>query len=401
ELADVSEPLESENTEQIEQDEIAEDTDSGSIENDLEFPANTSSNDELDDGLNVDLDLSGLDKLCEDENIEADDQEAESTPASEENPESIESLDTLEEKEAEETSKANMPSDDLENLGDLEDSKELGDVEDSTNLENLENMEEADMPTDEVDSQTAEATEDLAGLDDLGESVAEEASLESGDDLEVTQEVESDEMSADTALDENKELADVSEPLESENTEQIEQDEIAEDTSNDLLNDVEALALDETPQEEESTQSPETILDKDQVDEVSQALHSLDESAQVDNGEDFIALKEPDVAQALGEKIDMPEPELEQDTIEENDLSTEDLAEDELEQNLQDESPQANTNISTQEAKNSNESSQEFVKNMIASSVQSSITSLHTDNLKSMLDGLEVTINISFKDKSK
>lgn len=45
--------------------------------------------------------------------------------------------------------------------------------------------------------------------------------------------------------------------------------------------------------------------------------------------------------------------------------------------------------------------SQEFVKNIIASSVQSSIANLRNDNLKSMLDGLEVTINISFKDKSK
>ncbi|MCH5313336.1 MAG: hypothetical protein J1E28_02910, partial [Helicobacter sp.] len=141
----------------------------------------------------------------------------------------------------------------------------------------------------------------------------------------------------------------------------------------------------------EEGESTPPVLDKEQVSEVSQALNALDEQS---GNEDFNSLKEPDVAHALGEEVEGEElADIGQDELSEADES---MAQDSQEQAL---------DVTKQEdgieQKSNGETSQEFVKNIIANSVQSSITSLHSDNFKSMLDGLEVTINISFKDKSK
>ena len=151
-----------------------------------------------------------------------------------------------------------------------------------------------------------------------------------------------------------------------------------------MLDDVESIALgDEDIPEQDTDENigidlgdeldkdidKESVLDEEQVGEVSEALSALESNDT--KKEDFASLKEPDVAHALGEELENVEEE--------------------------------NQDAQTQEYKpqDSQHQSQEIVKNMIANSVQSSISSLSSNNLKSMLDGLEVTINISFKDKSK
>ena len=139
---------------------------------------------------------------------------------------------------------------------------------------------------------------------------------------------------------------------------------------NDLLDNVEKVSLNEP------------VLDKEQVNEVSKALQAIDEESA-----DFTSLKEPQIAEVLGEEL--PEELLSLDeSLENMSLDSQDTIES---------APESTTTQSTKQ----DTQPQEIVKNMIANSVQSSISSLSSNNLKSMLDGLEVTINISFKDKSK
>ncbi len=137
-----------------------------------------------------------------------------------------------------------------------------------------------------------------------------------------------------------------------------------------------------------------SVFDEEQVSEVSQALNALEEPSMGGGDDDFSALKEPEIAQALGEDI----PDLGEDTQEMDDvLENSQGAKDSMDLDSVESAHIESISQDSQETS----TSQEFVKNIIASSVQSSIANLRNDNLKSMLDGLEVTINISFKDKSK
>lgn len=263
--------------------------------------------------------------------------------------------------------------DDLDSLGDLAGlENELG----QTELDNIEsqnemehNIESADSAGENLSGESlseeneenleAENTESLSNLDDEALSLDE---LDELDSLNTNDE---------TQQDTTQETQDSPMPLD---------DEFSSEglLENDLLDNVEKIALDEP------------VLDKEQVSEVSKALQSLDEESA-----DFTSLKEPEVAQALGEEL--PEELL---SLNESNESDDEALDESLENMSLDSHDKAESSL----AQNSHEQGtqpQEIVKNMIANSVQSSISSLSSNNLKSMLDGLEVTINISFKDKSK
>lgn len=263
-----------------------------------------------------------------------------------------------------------------QNIDDLANGDDLGDLGELDNT--LEQEADLDTLTDLAESAqgTAEQSTDSAEEIDI-ESLSDETLDTTDKDIESTniagdEILELDSLSDDESeLDPAQETQDSPMPLDEEfSTEGL--------LENDLLDNVEKIALDEP------------VLDKEQVSEVSKALQSLDEESA-----DFTSLKEPEVAQALGEEL--PEELLSLNELNESD----DEALDERFENMSlDSHDQAESSL----GQNSHEQGtqpQEIVKNMIANSVQSSISSLSSNNLKSMLDGLEVTINISFKDKSK
>ncbi len=241
-----------------------------------------------------------------------------------------------------------------------------------------------------------EFPDDLGGLD--GESAE---SIDSSGDLESLEAESADilgdeELGADVAEDSITDEATAEDDKSSESTEDVDvsldasldestQDE-ADLSGEDLFDDEEKLSL-----EDDVSKS---VFDEEQVSEVSQALNALEEPSMGGGDDDFSALKEPEIAQALGEDI----PDLGEDTQEMDDvLENSQGAEDSMDLDSVESAHIESISQDSQETS----TSQEFVKNIIASSVQSSIANLRNDNLKSMLDGLEVTINISFKDKSK
>ncbi|WP_334088345.1 hypothetical protein [Helicobacter typhlonius] len=241
-----------------------------------------------------------------------------------------------------------------------------------------------------------EFPDDLGGLD--GESAE---SIDSSGDLESLEAESADilgdeELGADVAEDSITDEATAEDDKSSESTEDVDvsldasldestQDE-ADLSGDDLFDDEEKLSL-----EDDVSKS---VFDEEQVSEVSQALNALEEPSMGGGDDDFSALKEPEIAQALGEDI----PDLGEDTQEMDDvLENSQGAEDSMDLDSVESAHIESISQDSQETS----TSQEFVKNIIASSVQSSIANLRNDNLKSMLDGLEVTINISFKDKSK
>ncbi|WP_334090909.1 hypothetical protein [Helicobacter typhlonius] len=226
-----------------------------------------------------------------------------------------------------------------------------------------------DEPTKTDISIEDKTNDDILGDEELGADVAEdsitdEATAEDDKSSESTEDVD---VSLDASLDEST------------------QDE-ADLSGDDLFDDEEKLSL-----EDDVSKS---VFDEEQVSEVSQALNALEEPSMGGGDDDFSALKEPEIAQALGEDI----PDLGEDTQEMDDvLENSQGAEDSMDLDSVESAHIESISQDSQETS----TSQEFVKNIIASSVQSSIANLRNDNLKSMLDGLEVTINISFKDKSK
>ena len=203
--------------------------------------------------------------------------------------------------------------------------------------------------------------ENTESLSDLGDETLSLDELDELDSLDTNDE---------TQQDATQEAADSHIPLD---------DEFSSEglLENDLLDNVEKVSL------------AEPVLDKEQVSEVSKALQALDEESA-----DFTSLKEPQIAEALGEEL--PKELLSLDELSEsNNEALENMSLDSQDtiESAPESAPAQSTRQDTQP--------QEIVKNMIANSVQSSISSLSSNNLKSMLDGLEVTINISFKDKSK
>ena len=393
-------------------------------------------------------DLSDLDDLTQDESLTestADSTTEENSTDTQDETESLSLDDELDladetkedskdsEQESIETESQGL--DDLENLDDemahLDSAQEIAETQSAEStqdelggLDDLENLNDDAGENDNLgetkQTQNADDLGELDNLDDL-DSLGDLAGLENElgqaelDDIESQNEIEHNIESADSA-DENlggESLNEENEEnLEVENTESLsdlgdealsldeldeldsldtndgaEQDITQEATNshmpldnefssgglleNDLLDNVEKVSLNEP------------VLDKEQVNEVSKALQAIDEESA-----DFTSLKEPQIAEALGEKL--PEELLSLDeSLENMSLDSQDMTESALAQN----SHEQNTQQDTQP--------QEIVKNMIANSVQSSISSLSSNNLKSMLDGLEVTINISFKDKSK
>ena len=408
-------------------------------------------------------DLSGLDGLTQDENLT----ESTADSTTEENPtdtqDETESLSLEDDLSLDELDLANetgeyskdseqesieTESQGLDDLGDLDDemtnldsTREIVETQSAEStqdelggLDDLENLNDDAGENDNLgetkQTQNADDLGELDNLDDL-DSLGDLAGLENElgqaelDDIESQNEIEHNIESADSA-DENlggESLNEENEEnLEAENTESLSDlgdealsldeldeldsldtnDETQQDTTqeatnshiplddefsseglleNDLLDNVEKVSLNEP------------VLDKEQVNEVSKALQAIDEESA-----DFTSLKEPQIAEALGEKL--PEELLSLDEESESndealDESFENMSLDS--QDTMESSPESTTAQSTQQ----DTQPQEIVKNMITNSVQSSISSLSSNNLKSMLDGLEVTINISFKDKSK
>lgn len=253
-----------------------------------------------------------------------------------------------------------LQDDEMADLGDLGSLEELDDVEQDANLDSTA---QSPQDTDETSIDSTDSIENL-DLESLGEENLEADITESLSDLgDEALELDSLDDSSEAGQDIAQEATDTHIPLD----EEFSSEGLLE---NDLLDDVEKLTLDEP------------VLDKEQVSEVSKALQAIDEESA-----DFISLKEPQIAQALGEEL--PEELLSLDE------SSDELPDASLD--LQDTMESA----PAQSSQGQSSQPQEIVKNMIANSVQSSISSLSSNNLKSMLDGLEVTINISFKDKSK
>ena len=252
--------------------------------------------------------------------------------------------------------------DDLDSLGDLAGlENELGQAEPDNTAESQHNAAEQNIePTN--------STEDLdtESLDDLGDEALSLDELDDLDSLDTNDE---------TQQDTTQEAADSHIPLD---------DEFSSEglLENDLLDNVEKVSLNEP------------VLDKEQVNEVSKALQAIDEESA-----DFTSLKEPQIAEALGEKL--PEELLSLDELSESDDKIPDESLENMSLDSQDMTESALAQNSHEQGTQQDTQPQEIVKNMITNSVQSSISSLSSNNLKSMLDGLEVTINISFKDKSK
>lgn len=369
----------------------------------------------LDDELDIDIDLSSLDELkgFDDEKEHEPTQQDEAKETQESDEEGLEPKSTDSTDNAEST----LESDDIEQLASLTQSDEpthedtpLQDNHEILSDETLDN--EADdkaEPKQSVETNSIEAdTQSQAhvahdeqspniqeaqpddekspqeGYDELEDFNLEELDL---DDLQI--DIQDDESQAQESskteesiedrgqiesLDSSALESQLESTLESELDSKEPQAPIEFSTEglleNDLLNDVEGIAFDEP------------VLDKEQISEVSQALQAIDD----DTPQDFASLQESEVAQALGEEIP-------QELYPASQESTESSL-----------SPAPNTQALAhiqEPTQESHANSEDIIKNMIASSVQGSIASLSASNLKSMLDGLEVTINISFKDKSK
>lgn len=233
---------------------------------------------------------------------------------------------------------------------------------------------EGELSLDELDSE-------MGDLGDLGEGLSEEANEEADNELDegLSEEPSEglDEVSLDEELD-NEAALDEVDTTEASATEAM--TETAQAAFDEEISESSSMDLEPTPSEIEATQ---------------EAVSTTPDSEILGEAEDFNALKEPEIAQALGEEIEGLETseELSPDTAMAEDqasLESQDTLE---EQTSLESTPIANSQATSQDS--------EIIKNMIASSVQSSISSLSSSNLKSMLDGLEVTINISFKDKNK
>ncbi|TLD81000.1 hypothetical protein LS68_005905 [Helicobacter sp. MIT 05-5293] len=349
--------------------------------------------------------------------VESEDEPADSTESTEE------ALDLSAESE-EETSLENDLFDDAEPL-DLGDSDALGDdvsdlasegensetdaldesAESAQTDESFEDITESteDSTEDSVDSLDSADTDSAAPEDeiDLGENATEDATLENDlfDDAEPLDLGDSDALGDDVSdlasEGENSETDALDESAESAQTDESFED-ITESTEESASLESEDIANDEASLDE----TPSKVLDSEQVSEVAQALDALDESAESAEKSDFVTLKEPEVAQALGEEIEGYEEENAQSADSDEDSVA--ISDTESAKEESDIAPIAKESPANNEASSVGETQEaQIVKNMIASSVQSGISSLSSSNLKSMLDGLEVTINISFKDKSK
>ncbi|RDU61154.1 hypothetical protein [Helicobacter marmotae] len=366
------EELEEENIDiQSQQPEIEESAASESIEENLNDILENESTKEEKDLEEISKETQNNDIALLDDNIDSE----------------LSQLDNIE--------KSQNTTDELEGLDNLDDDFSLDDLDDIPELEHLETEDEPqsepnegtkeDLPNDEgeihLDDLDPILDETLESLDNKAEQNLDEATIQEAQKI--------DEETASETLGQENEL----EELEEENIDiqsqqpEIEESAVSEDLAsiedstsssqdtplelptdglleNDLLDDIEPISLDI---------GTKPVLDKDQVNEVSLALNALD----VSKKEDFASLKEPDIAHALGEELELSQ-------LEESPTPP------------QEQNPQPK-----QIEQNEQNTSEEFVKNMITNSIQSSISSLHSNNFKSMLDGLEVTINISFKDKSK
>ncbi|WP_300732267.1 hypothetical protein [uncultured Helicobacter sp.] len=363
-----------------------------------------------------------------------------------------ESLDNLDEEALEKETDATIDEEKVEKDGDeslddialdVEDNQKLEKVEDSQLAPNNEQSEETmaditESSPDNIEDMTemaqddtaqTESSESLDELDNISDDIALDTNLDTNEETEAKEEStdvldlesstmenialdesldnldeEALEKETDATIDEEKVEKDGDESLDdvSADTEDMDINNILGQTqpneellgdgdfTNDLLNDVESIPLDDVLSSE-STNEP--VLDKEQINEVSLALNALDSAVPNNELEDFSSLKEPEVAFALGEELDFPQEEDIEEPIEEEFADFESSLTEAQDEAIAPAQPQAQSKEAA--------SSQEFVKNIITNSVQSSISSLQADDFKSMLDGLEVTINISFKDKNK
>lgn len=256
----------------------------------------------------------------------------------------------------------------LDNLDDLDSLGDLAELENELGQAELDNTAESQYNAAEQSIEPTNSTEDLdtESLDDLGDEALSLDELDELDSLDTNDE---------TQQDTTQEATDSHIPLD---------DEFSSEglLENDLLDNVEKVSLNEP------------VLDKEQVNEVSKALQAIDEESA-----DFTSLKEPQIAEALGEELPVELLSLDEES-ESNDEALDESLEN-MSLDSQDMTESALAQSSHEQGTQQDTQPQEIVKNMITNSVQSSISSLSSNNLKSMLDGLEVTINISFKDKSK
>lgn len=267
------------------------------------------------------------------------------------------------------------------------------DDDSSSELENL--------PTEEKATDEQPILEDLA-LDDLESFDSINSIQESETPTEASNATE-DELNPENIGSGDELLADLAdEPTENiENTESVESTEITEDFES-----APTESIDDSEPETEMNpdELPLSILDSEQIQEVSQALNALESSPDQESLEKS-ETDLPEISESTA-VIDTPSQTIGED--EQNDFSA--LNEPEIAQALGEEFAKLDSDESAGSPVDSIATTQEaaldisqtdVVKNIITSSVQNSISSLSSGNLKAMLDGLEVTINISFKDKSK
>lgn len=394
----------------------------------LEIDDQSPKDEKIDDGLDVDIDLSALDSLddfaheeeskgLESEDLDLstleagdDDLEAllsgEATEGVDDTAENIEEMDSnLDEEilkdeiqqegdknqanEEENPLDTSLSEDDLlsdvegidledgaESMSDLSAQGVLDKEEIDEVTKALSALDEGDKKSEESVEEGEDKTEEMEALES-GEQDIENFSLDedmlASDDLDgVDFDLENSSSNGDTKL----ELEDFGEDFEGGGEENAEKED--EEYIEDMI---ETHAAQDDSSNDENKMEESSLVPKEDS--------QLDIENTVD---DFTTLKEVEVAHALGEEIDG----LEENELEENEEDEQVAHELEQSQIIMPSESNAQNVASAISAPES-----EMIKSMITNSVQGSIASLGSGNLKSMLDGLEVTINISFKDKSK
>lgn len=377
----------------------------------------------------------------------------EANPKETEETENIKSTEDITPNQSDENKSSAQSEETDEEKTELSDSElALDELNEDTDLENLSfELDLENLENDELNVNLSEEIADLTGdsilnanleneLDGNLEQITTESnndSLPESEDLPTERNTIDESMLEDLTFDDLESLDSVDTTNESkilsetnakDTTENdLHPDELLADLTNEStqnIEDMESLESIEAVEDSENTPTENTddsesesemdldefsssILDSEQIQEVSQALNALEaspdqkspEGSKADSLEmsesikatetpspatdentqnDFSTLKEPEIAQALGEEFAKLDGSTSVDSItttQETDTMGQEIALD--------------------------ISQTDIVKNIITSSVQNSISSLSAGNLKAMLDGLEVTINISFKDKSK
>lgn len=254
-----------------------------------------------------------------------------------------------------------LQSQDLEPLESVQENLEASDV----SLDDIADL-EASTHLDEIQNEIKEEIQDENQSEIKEEEIKQDKSAEIGSDEGAQDDEAQDTQDMIQSLESN-EIQNINpeSDLDTQSTQSIESTESSQDTSQDQL----LEEMSGNP-EERSPESPDEDLGDSQV-----------QIQEVQLGEDFQALDEQEVLRAVGEEaVSLQSP---QDILEDQ-----------------------STAIDTADAAQGGDTNQtnrdiEIVTNALSQSIQDSIKHLQSSELTALLDGMEVTINISFKDTHK